>query len=237
MSTGVRPDTPLNAPAGPSGPVRLDRYDNSWFRPGRSLLWRAAWLWAGLPLFRCSLLPFSGFRVALLRLFGAKVGSGVVIHSEAVVKYPWHLVVGDHCWLGERCWIDNLTTVTLESQVCISQGAYLCTGNHDWTDPAFGLRVLPITLHEGSWAGARCTLLPGTVLERGAVAGAGSVISGIVPAFEIWSGNPAAFVRMRRVLSPTSGEPKLPPGRSQNDTIPSSTLWPPDVVEVEAPAR
>ena len=217
-----------------SSPVRLDQYDNSWFHPGRSIVWQAAWLWLGLPLFRCSLLPFSKLRVALLRVFGATVGEGVVIHSEAVVKYPWHLKVGDHCWLGERCWIDNLTTVTIESHVCISQGAYLCTGNHDWSDPSFGLRVSPITLREGAWAGARSTLLPGTVLEAGAVLGAGAVASGTIPPFAVFGGNPAAFVKLRRVLSPTKGEPNATSGRSSNDTTETATPW---AAEHEVSAR
>ena len=57
-------------------PVALATYNNSWYSPGRSVVWRAAWLFLGLPLFRTSMLPFSGLRVALLRLFGAKVGQG-----------------------------------------------------------------------------------------------------------------------------------------------------------------
>lgn len=177
----------------------LRHYDNSWYDPGRSLLWRSAWLFFGLPLFRCSLLPFSLLRVGLLRLFGARIGKGVVIHSEVVVKYPWHLVIGDYCWVGERSWIDNLTTVRLGSNVCISQGAYLCTGNHDWSDPQFGLKISPIQLFDGSWAGAKSILLPGTVLSEGAVAAAGSVITGTVPSFEIFGGNPAVFLRKRRI--------------------------------------
>lgn len=179
--------------------IRLGEYDNSWYHPGRSNLWRAAWLFVGLPLFRCSLLPFSRLRVGLLRLFGARVGRGVVIHSEVVVKYPWHLVIGDDCWIGERSWFDTLTTVRLGNNVCVSQGAYLCTGNHDWSDPAFGLRLEPIQLHDGAWAGAMCRLLPGAVLREGAVAAAGSVVAGTVPAWEVFGGNPAVFLRTRRV--------------------------------------
>ena len=184
-----------------SASVHLDQYDNSWYHPGRSNLWRAAWLFLGLPLFRCSLLPFSGFRVALLRLFGAQVGKGVVIHSEVVVKYPWHLIIGDHCWIGERSWFDSLTTIRLGSNVCVSQGVYLCTGNHDWSDPAFGLRLAPIALHDGAWAGAMSRLLPGAVLSEGAVAAAGCVIAGPVPVRRVVAGNPAAFLRTRRVHS------------------------------------
>ena len=180
-------------------PIDLSTYNNSWYYPGRSFVWRAAWLFVGLPLFRSSLIPISALRVALLRAFGARIGNGVVIHSEVNVKYPWHLQVGDHCWIGERAWIDNLTTVRLGANVCISQGCYLCTGNHDWSDPSFGLIVRPIELREGAWVGARSTLLPGVTLAEGAVAGAGSVVSQSIPAFEVHTGNPAVFARTRRV--------------------------------------
>ena len=179
--------------------IDLGNYNNSWYSPGRSNVWRAAWLFIGLPLFRSSLLPFSGLRVALLRMFGAAIGNGVVIHSEVIVKYPWHLQVGAHCWIGERVWIDNLTTVRLGNNVCISQGCYICTGNHDWTDPSFGLIVRPVELHDGAWAGAMSTLLPGVILGEGAVAGAGSVVAQAIPPYEVHTGNPAACARVRHV--------------------------------------
>lgn len=187
-----------------NSPVRLRDYNNSWYQPGRSFVVRALWLFIGLPLFRCSLLPSSALRVALLRLFGATVGSGVVIHSEVVVKYPWHLVVGNDCWVGERVWIDCLTTVQLANDVCLSQGAYLCTGNHDWSDPAFGLRIEPIRLFNGAWAGAQSTLLPGSCLSAGAILTAGSVLAGTIPEFQIFGGNPARYLRDRVVREATS---------------------------------
>ena len=177
--------------------IRLDQYNNAWYRPGRSRLVQAAWVFLGLPVLRSRLLPSSALRVSLLRLFGAAVGAGVVVKPGVHVKYPWHLAVGDHCWLGEGCWIDNLTTVRLGSHVCVSQGAYLCTGNHDWKDPAFGLRIAPISLGDGAWAGARCTLMPGVTLGTGAIAAAGSVVSREIPAWEIHAGNPAHFSKHR----------------------------------------
>ena len=184
--------------------VQLARYDNSWYSPGGSMLKRAAWLFGGQPLVRSAWIPSSSLRVWLLRLFGARIGVGCTIKPSVDVKYPWHLVVGDHCWIGEHAWIDNLTTVRLENNVCVSQGAYLCTGNHDWSDPHFGLMIAPIHLSEGSWAGAKCILTPGVVLGRGAVAAAGAVVSGAVPDFEIHAGNPASLVK-RRVMR-TAGQ-------------------------------
>jgi putative colanic acid biosynthesis acetyltransferase WcaF len=180
-------------------PMDLKRYDNSWYSPGRSPLWRALWMFVGQPLFRCTFLPSSALRCSLLRGFGAQVGRGVVIHSEVVVKYPWHLRIGEDTWIGERVWIDSLVDVCIGSNVCVSQAAYLCTGNHDWSDPAFGLKLGPIEIMDGAWVGARSTLLPGSTLEIGAVVTAGSVIGGTVPTNEIFGGNPAVYLRKRRV--------------------------------------
>ena len=96
----------------------------------------------------------------------------------------------------------------LGSSVCLSQGAYLCTGNHDWTDPAFGLRIAGIELEQGSWVGAKCLLMPGVQLGAGAVVGAGSVVSGRVPAYHVFAGNPACFVKERLIGGASiAGEP------------------------------
>lgn len=179
--------------------VKLAQFRNGWYHPGRSFPVQAAWFFLGLPLLRSALLPSSRLRVSLLRLFGAKVGQGVVVKPGVRVKFPWRLSLGDHCWLGEDCWIDNLADVVLDDNVCISQGAYLCTGNHDWSDPSFGLIVKPIVLRSGSWAGARSMLAPGVVLGEGAILAAGAVAYKNIPAWEIHSGNPAAFVRQRHL--------------------------------------
>lgn len=203
-------------------PVHLRRYDNSWYHPGGSLARRTAWMLLGLPVLRSSWIPFSGLRVRLLRLFGAEIGAGVVIKPAVRVKYPWHLVVGDNCWIGEGVWIDNLTKVRLGTDCCLSQGAYLCTGNHDWKDPHFGLKIAPIELEDGTWAAAKSILLPGTRLRRGAVAGAGAVVSGTVPEMEIHAGNPARFVAMRHMrpaVSDAVSAPAAAPELNQTEVL------------------
>ena len=177
--------------------VDLSQYQNKEFHPGRSFPVRLAWFLFGLPLLRCSLIPSSAFRRFLLRAFGAKIGDGVVMQQHFCVKYPWNLSVGNNSWFGEECWIDNLVPVSIGNNVCISQGAYLCTGNHDWSDPAFGLIVRPIRLEDGAWVGARSSLAPGVVIGECAIVSLGSVVNKNVPPYEIHSGNPARFVRNR----------------------------------------
>ena len=183
------------------GPVRLAGYSNAWYKPGASTLKSVAWFFVGRACLRAAWLPSSAFRVWLLRLFGAKIGRGAVLKPSIDVKYPWHLMVGDDCWLGEHVWIDNLALVEMGSNVCVSQGAYFCTGNHDWTDPHFGLRVGPITLEDGAWVGAKAIITPGVRLGICSIVTAGSVVSGTVPNFHIVSGNPAVFIKVRTVKS------------------------------------
>lgn len=179
----------------------LSAYENSSYDPGRSGIVRTLWFLVGLPLLRSSVIPFSGLRRSLLRMFGAKIGNGVVIKPGVRVKSPWFLNVGDHCWLGEDVWIDNLAMVNIGSHVCISQAAYFCTGSHDWTDPRFRLIVKPIEIHNGAWICARASLAPGTIVGTGAVIGLGAVVGGTVPPYEIHAGNPAKFIRSREMTS------------------------------------
>jgi putative colanic acid biosynthesis acetyltransferase WcaF len=178
-------------------PPDLSLYNNSWYSSGRSRLIEALWFFFGLPIVRSRLIPSSTLRAGILRLFGAKIGKNVVLKPGIRVKYPWLFSLGDYSWVGEDVWIDNLTLVTLGANVCVSQGAYLCTGNHDWSDPAFGLIVKPIELEAGVWVGARAVICPGVIVERCGVILAGSVVTKDVLAFEIHLGNPAQLLRRR----------------------------------------
>jgi putative colanic acid biosynthesis acetyltransferase WcaF len=175
----------------------LSVYDNSNYSSGRSRLAEALWFFLGLPILRCRLLPSSFVRSCILRLFGARVSRKVVLKPGIRVKYPWLLSIGAHSWIGEDVWIDNLVLVKIGANVCVSQGAYLCTGNHDWSDPAFGLRAQPIVIEGGSWVGARAVICPGVRIEACGVAAAGSVVTNVIPAYEIHAGNPAQLLRRR----------------------------------------
>jgi len=61
------------------------------------------------------------------------------------------------------------------------------------TDP----RPVDITIGHDVWIGQDVTLASGITLGSGCVVGAGSVVTTSVPAYHIWRGNPAQYVRMR----------------------------------------
>ena len=158
--------------------VDLARYAEPVIPGNRGLAWRIAWHLASALLFQGALVLPSRCKAAVLRAFGARIGKGLVIRPRVTVKYPWFLELGDHVWLGEGVWIDNHTTVRLGSDVCISQGAYLFTGNHDWNDPRFRFFCKPITAEDGVWVGAKAMICPGSALARMSVVGAGVVWRG-----------------------------------------------------------
>lgn len=142
-----------------------------------SIFARTLWYLFSLVFFE-NKIPFpQKIKKIILELFGAKIGKGVVIKPSVQIKYPWNLYVGKYVWIGEKCWIDNLDTVDIESNVCISQGSMLETGSHDFKSESFELITKPIKIGSNSWIGCRCLVLPGTVIKKGSIFYGGSVIN------------------------------------------------------------
>ncbi|MDI1323226.1 MAG: WcaF family extracellular polysaccharide biosynthesis acetyltransferase [Algoriphagus sp.] len=177
----------------------LSLFKNDDYQPG-SAPKRLTWYLANRLFLNTSILFPSSFKSWLLTLFGAKIGRGVVIKPNVNIKYPWFLTIGEYCWIGENVWIDNLAQVTIGSHVCISQGALLLTGNHDYKKESFDLITGEIVLEDGVWIGAKSVVCPGVRCFSHSVLAVGSVASKDLQAFEIYQGNPALPVR-KRVIS------------------------------------
>jgi putative colanic acid biosynthesis acetyltransferase WcaF len=177
--------------------TRLDLFSNPNYRPG-PLHKRILWYFVGAIFFN-SIMPFSSLKRLLLRAFGAKIGIGVVIKPHVRIKYPWYLAVGDHSWIGENVWIDNLGSVDIGAHCCLSQGAMLLCGNHNYKLRTFDLMVGPITLEDGVWIGAQAVVCPGVTCGTHAVLGVGSVAQKNLNPYTIYSGVPAVMVRSREI--------------------------------------
>ena len=187
--------------------MKLNHYSTGVYTPGAPFWMQALWYFIGFPLVRSYWLPDSKIKVLLLRWFGAQIGRGVVIKPGLKVKFPWRLIVGDYVWLGEEAWLDNLAEIRIGDHVCVSQGVYLCTGNHDWTDPNFALRVEAIELETGSWISAQAVVGPGVTVGRGAVLGLGSVTGRSLQPMTIYAGNPAEPIKPRQISQMPSVSP------------------------------
>ncbi|MFT7208690.1 MAG: putative colanic acid biosynthesis acetyltransferase WcaF [Flavobacteriales bacterium] len=178
----------------------LSTFNNSWYNPG-SPVRRALWYVINVACFLNPLFPFSSLKCHLLRLFGAKVGKGVVIKPRVNIKHPWMLSIGDHTWIGEQAWIDNLGQVTIGKNVCLSQGAMLLCGNHNYKKASFDLIVGAILLEDGVWIGAHSIVCPGVSCAAHSILSVNSVATKNLEALGIYQGNPAQYLRKRNIES------------------------------------
>lgn len=171
-------------------------FDTKDFNHGAPMIKVLLWYFTDTLIFRSGIIPFSVILVAILKLFGAKIGKDVRVKPFIHIKYPWRLTLGDHSWLAE-CYIENLAPVIIGKNVCVSQEAMLLTGNHNFKKSTFDLIVDGITLEDGVWIGARATVCPGVVCKSHSVLAVGSVATKDLEEYSVYQGNPAVKVRDR----------------------------------------
>ncbi|MEL6673301.1 MAG: WcaF family extracellular polysaccharide biosynthesis acetyltransferase [Bacteroidota bacterium] len=191
-----------------TSPVAVDFsvYKNDTFSAGASGPKRILWYLTNAIFFLSPFFISSGLKVFLLRLFGAKVGQGVIIKPRVNIKFPWKLSIGDHTWIGEGVWIDNLEPITIGRSVCLSQGALLLPGSHDHRLVSFDYKSAGIVLEDGVWIAARAMVGKGVVCKSHAILGMNSVAEKDLEPYTIYKGNPAVPVR-KREIKPLSTQP------------------------------
>ncbi len=177
----------------------LSLYNNYPFNPGGSAFKRIMWHYVNAVIFKTGLLPVSGIKVSLLRLFGAKIGTNVMIKPCVNIKYPWNLTIANNTWIGENVWIDSLVMITIGSNVCLSQGAVLISGSHNYKKKTFDLITGSIILEDGVWIGALAVINQGITIASHAVLTTGSVATKNMDAYAIYQGNPAVKIRQRNI--------------------------------------
>ncbi len=167
--------------------IATNRSTRSW--SNRELIARMLW---GIcqPLFRFSPRPFWGWRVMLLRLFGARVGPGVRIHPSVRITIPWNLRIDDQVGIGDRAILYALGPIHIGARATISQYAHLCAGTHDWRDPIRPLIKAPIQIAPDAWVCADAFVGPGVIIGAGAILGARAVAMRNLPAGHVGVGNP-----------------------------------------------
>jgi putative colanic acid biosynthesis acetyltransferase WcaF len=176
----------------------LSKFNNAWYRPGGNSLKRLLWYFINAFFFN-SFFPFTGIKIFFLKLFGSRVGKRVVIKPYVRIKYPWNLEIGDNSWIGEDTWIDNLAAVKIGKNVCLSQGAFLLCGNHNYKKNTFDLIVGEIILEDGVWIGAKSIVCPGITCSSHSVLSAGSVANSNLDSYVVYQGNPAKKIRERSI--------------------------------------
>lgn len=175
----------------------LGSFDPSIHDRGASSLKFAVWTVISNIVFRNSFVALSSFKVTLLRVFGARIGDGVVIKPNVSIRYPWKLAIGNNCWIGEAVWIENVANVTVGDNVCLSQNAFILAGSHDHTKTSFDENSKPIIISNGVWLGARTVVCSGVTCHTNSILSVNSVATRDLDSNSIYMGNPAVFVKKR----------------------------------------
>jgi putative colanic acid biosynthesis acetyltransferase WcaF len=170
--------------------VDLRKYDQSDFDRGRGGWYIFLWWFVQAIIFPLTLHNMSGTRCALLRLFGARIGKGVLIRPTARFTYPWKVTIGDYSWIGDDVVLYSLDEIKIGTHCVVSQKSYICTGSHDIKDPAFGLKTAEVAIGNGAWVATDCFVGPGVTIGANAVVGARSSVFTDMPQGQVCWGTP-----------------------------------------------
>lgn len=131
------------------------------------------------------------------------IGTGVFIGDHAVLqgRFDGSCVIGDHAWIGPQAFLDARDLV-IEERVGWGPGAKVLGSMHTGMPPDVPiidteLEIRPVRI--GAWAdiGVNAVILPGVTIGKGALVGAGAVVTQDVPPFAIVAGVPARVMRYR----------------------------------------
>lgn len=142
--------------------------------------------------------PMHGWRAVVVRIFGGKIGRGVFLYPDVKIWYPPNLTMKAASTLGPgvRCYA--MAPIEIGTKAIVSQGVHLCAGTHDIDDTHFQLRAAPITIGDFAWVAAEAFVGPGVTIGMGAVLGARGVTVKEIPAWTVYAGNPARYIRDRK---------------------------------------
>lgn len=164
-------------------------------------------------LYRPSPRPLYGWRIRLLRMFGAKVSARARPCPKARIWAPWNLTLHEFATLADDVDCYCVAPISIGAHTTVSQYSYLCAASHDFEHPRFPLVPAPITIGSGCWLAADVFVAPGVTIGDNTVVGARSSVFADLPPAMVCVGAPARAVRAR-VMRDTATEgavPTLPP--------------------------
>ena len=138
---------------------------------------RACWRVVEVLLFRPSPIIFFRFRVALLRLFGAKVSWQARVYPSCRVWAPWNLSMDAGSCLASDVVMYNVANVNLKEGATVSQGAHICSASHDYRSKGHELIIAPIVIGANAWVAADAFIGPGVTIGQDSVIFARAVVT------------------------------------------------------------
>lgn len=132
------------------------------------------------------------------------LGDSTIIKRDAyLIINTGSLIAGKNCGIGKRSEISvNGGKIKLGDNVRLASNVFITNANHKIEDihtPIMeqGILTNDVIIEDDVWIGHGAIILPGVVIGRSSVIGAGSVVTKNVPDYSIVAGNPAKVIRKR----------------------------------------
>lgn len=167
--------------------------------PFKLKLYAKIWGIVNKTFFRYGLFFSRKFRIHLLNFFGAKIHNTCSINRNTIIDYPWNLTMGEKSSLGINTWAYCLDKITIGENCCIGNEVYLLTGSHNIKSSTFELVTHPIIIGNGVWISTRANILPKVSIGDFTVIAMGSVVTKNTEKFDVIGGNPAKFIKKRKI--------------------------------------
>jgi maltose O-acetyltransferase len=145
--------------------------------------------------------PFRKIRRILCKSLFKKSGSNINIERGAYFGAGSELEIGHNSGIGVDCRVYG--PVVIGDNVMMGPEVIILTDNHkfDRLDIPMcqqgHLESETVVIDDDVWIGTRVIILPGVKIGKGAIVGAGAVVTRDVPEYTIVGGNPAKFIRAR----------------------------------------
>lgn len=145
------------------------------------------------------LVPFHFFRLLAYSLVGIKLGKGSVIHIGARFFNPVNIKIGEGTIIGDNVFLDGRDSLIVGNHVDIASQVLIYNSEHDINSENFAPISAPVEIGDYVFIGPRSIILPGVKIGKGAIIGAGAVVTKDVEEFKIVGGVPAQVIGERRI--------------------------------------
>lgn len=176
--------------------IDLSKYKNKFTFKNQinRMVWTLVWTVFAMPFPRrfCN-----GWKLLLLKLFGAKLHKTAVVYSSVKVYMPWNLEMHEYSCLGPDVDCYNVAKIIIGAHSTVSQKAYLCSASHDISDKNYPLVSKPITIKNQVWIGASAFIGMGVTIGEGSVVAATSSVYKDIDEWSVVGGNPSKLIKKR----------------------------------------
>ena len=131
---------------------------------GASALKVQMWWLVQETLFRWSPQWAYGFRNWLAKIFGARIGRGVLLRPSCKITYPWKVSIGEFSWIGDNVTLYSLGDIQIGKNTIVSQNSYICAATHDYTKSTFDILDLPVKIGNSVWLASDVFIAPGITI-------------------------------------------------------------------------